>query len=129
MSRSNGTHAMTRRRELKADYKRELRPMGVYAVRNLITHVAYVGTATDLPGILNRHRFELKLGGHRNADLAQGYQVYGPDAFVFEVIDRLEPTNEGNQDCASDLETLLSLRMEHGLTAEDGKPVKLVPMY
>jgi|KBSMisStandDraft_5_1062788.scaffolds.fasta_scaffold410788_1 hypothetical protein len=121
---------MTRRRELKADYKREARPMGVYAVRNLITHVAYVGTATDLPGILNRHRFELKLGGHRNADLAQAYKDHGPHAFAYEVLDELEPQTEGGgQDYGSELETLLSLRMEQGLTAEGGEPVKLVPMY
>jgi hypothetical protein len=120
---------MTKRRELKAEYKREARPMGVYAVRNLMTHVAYIGTATDLPGILNRHRFELKLGGHRNADLAQAYKDHGPDAFAYEVLDKLEPKTEGGLDYASELETLLSLRMEQGMTAEDGKPVKLVPMY
>jgi hypothetical protein len=120
---------MTRRRELKADYKREARPMGVYAVRNLMTRVAYVGTATDLPGILNRHRFELKLGGHRNADLAQAYKDHGPDAFAYEALDTLEPKTEGGLGYVSELETLLSLRMEQGLTAEDGKPVKLVPMY
>jgi len=121
---------MTRRREeLKAEYKRQARPMGVYAVRNLITHVAYIGTATDLPGILNRHRFELKLGGHRSADLARAYKDHGPDAFVFEILDTLEPKNEGGLDYASELETLLSLRLEQGLTAEDGEPVKLVLMY
>jgi hypothetical protein len=103
--------------------------MGVYAVRNLVTHVAFVGSARDLPGILNRHRFELKLGGHRNADLAQSYKDHGPDVFAFEVIDRLEPKNESGSDYASELELLLALRMEQGLTAEDGKPVKLVPMY
>jgi hypothetical protein len=120
---------MKRQRELKADYKREVRPMGVYAVRNLVTHVAFVGTSTDLPGILNRHRFELKLGGHRNADLARSHKDHGPDAFVFEVIDKLEPKNEGGSDYATELELLLALRMEQGLAAEDGKPIKLVPMY
>lgn len=119
---------MTKRRELKAEYKREGRPMGVYAVRNLITHVAYVGTATDLPGILNRHRFELKLGGHSNSDLARAYKDYGPDAFAYEILDRLEPKSETGEN-ASELATLLSLRMEQGLTAENGEPVRLVPMY
>ena len=120
---------MTKRREMKAEYKREARPMGVYAVRNLVTYIAYVGTATDLPGILNRHRFELKLGGHRNADLARAYKDHGPHAFAYEVLDKLEPKNETGQNYGSELDTLLSLRMEQGLTAEDGKPVKLVPMY
>jgi hypothetical protein len=103
--------------------------MGVYAVRNLVTHVAFVGTATDLPGILNRHRFELKLGGHRNTELARSYKDYGPDAFAYEVLDKLVPKNESGVNCASELETLLALRMEQGLTAENGETVRLVPMY
>jgi len=103
--------------------------MGVYAVRDLVGNVAYVGTATDLPGILNRHRFELKLGGHRNADLARAYKDHGPNAFVYEVLDTLEPINRGGQDHASELETLLSLWMQHGLTTDNSEPVKLKPMY
>ena len=120
---------MKKQRELKADYKREPRPMGVYAVRNIATHVAYVGTATDLPGILNRHRFELKLGGHRNSELAKAHKEYGPEAFVFEVLDVLEPRDELLADRAKELETLLALRMEQGLRAEDGGVVQLIPMY
>jgi hypothetical protein len=62
--------------------------------------------------------------------LAQAYKDHGPDAFAYEVLDKLEPQTEGGgQDYGSELETLLSLRMEQGLTAEDGEPVKLVPMY
>ena len=118
-----------RQRELKADYKREPRPMGVYAVRNAVTHVAFVGTATDLPGILNRHRFELKLGGHRNSELAKTYKESGPDAFVFEVLDTLEPGDKTSSELAADLATLLELRMEHGLKTEDGHIVRLLPMY
>ena len=118
-----------RQRELKADYKREPRPTGVYAVRNIVTHVAFVGTATDLPGILNRHRFELKLGGHRNSELAAAYKEFGPDAFVFEVLDTLEPGDKAPADLAAELVTLLELRMEQGLRTEDGTTVRLLPMY
>lgn len=103
--------------------------MGVYAVRNTVTHVAFVGTATDLPGILNRHRFELKLGGHRNSELASAHKEFGRDAFVFEVLDTLDPADKTPSDLVTELATLLELRMEQGLTTEDGKVVRLVPMY
>ena len=120
---------MKKQRELKADYKREARPMGVYAVRDMISHIAYVGTATDLPGILNRQRFELKVGGHKNRDLVAAYKQHGPDAFAFEVLDRLEPSDEPGKDYVRELEMLLQLRMEQGLTETDGTAVRLVPMY
>jgi hypothetical protein len=120
---------MKKQRELKADYKREPRPMGVYAVRDLKVHVAYVGTAKDLPGILNRHRFELKVGGHQNKDLVAAFRQHGVDAFAFEVLDKLEPKTEPGQDYEDDLAMLLQLRMEQGLTEEDGTPVSLVLMY
>ena len=94
-----------------------------------MANVAFVGTATDLPGILNRHRFELKLGGHRNSELAVSYQEFGPDAFVFEVLDTLEPADKASTDVAAELATLLELRMEQGLKSEDGKSVRLLPMY
>ena len=103
--------------------------MGVYAVRNIVTHVAFIGTATDLPGILNRHRFELKLGGHRNSELARAYKEFGPDAFLFEVLDTLEPGDKTPSELAAELATLLELRMEQGLKSEDGKIVCLLPMY
>ena len=120
---------MKKQRELKADYKSALRPMGVYAVRDTIAHVAYVGTAMDLPGILNRHRFELKVGGHRNADLVAAYKAHGPESFVFETTDTLEPKSEPGQDYVRELEMLLELRMAHGLTEADGTPVRLRLMY
>ena len=103
--------------------------MGVYAVRNLLAHVAFVGTATDLPGILNRHRFELKLGGHRNSELSEAYKEFGPDAFAFEVLDTLEPGDKTPSELAADLATLLELRMEQGLASEDGENVRLLRMY
>jgi hypothetical protein len=120
---------MKKQRELKADYKREPRPMGVYAVRDTKEHVAYVGTAKDLPGILNRHRFELKVGGHQNKELVAAYKLHGADAFAFEVLDTLEPKTEPGQDYDDDLGTLLRLRMEQGLKEDDGTPVRLVAMY
>jgi len=118
-----------KQRELKADYKREPRPTGVYAVRNIVTHVAFVGTSTDLPGILNRHRFELKLGGHRNTELAKAHKEFGPEAFVFEVLDTLEPRDKVPSDLVAELDILLELRMEQGLKTKDGENVRLVPMY
>jgi hypothetical protein len=120
---------MSRQRDLKTAYKREAQPMGVYVVRNRVTHVGYIGIATDLDGILNRQRFELKMGGHMNKALVADYKQHGPDAFAFEIVDRLEPKSEPGQDYESELEMLLQLRLEQGLKTEDGTPVRLIPIY
>lgn len=117
---------MSRQREMKAAYKREGRPMGVYAVRNIVTNTAYLGWATDLDGILNRNRFELRMGGHTNKALEADLKAHGLDAFAFEVVDRLDP-KEG-QDDRAELQTLLALRMEQGLAAPDGVALRLLPI-
>jgi len=117
---------MSRQRDLKAAYKREARPMGLYAVRNTRTATAYIGAAVDLDGILNRNRFELKMGGHTNKALAADLKAHGLDAFAFEVVDRLEP-REG-QDDRAELDMLLKMRLEEGLTAADGSPIRLIPI-
>jgi len=117
---------MSKQRDLKAAYKREARPMGLYVVRNTRTATAYIGAASDLDGILNRNRFELKMGGHTNKALAADLKVHGLEAFAFEIVDRLEP-REG-QDDRAELAVLLQMRIEHGLAAADGSPIRLVPI-
>ena len=44
------------RKALVRDYKNTARPMGVYRVRNMVNGKACLGTARDLPGILNSQR-------------------------------------------------------------------------
>ena len=117
---------MSKQRDLKAAYKREARPMGLYVVRNTRTATAYIGAATDLDGILNRNRFEMKMGGHTNKALAADLKAHGLDAFAFEIVDRIEP-KEG-QDNRVELADLLKLRLETGLAAQDGTPLRLVPI-
>jgi hypothetical protein len=54
----------SRRSELKRGYKEKPPAMGVFAVRNLPQGKVLVGSSLNLPGALNRLRFELSLGGH-----------------------------------------------------------------
>ena len=50
------------RKALARDYKNTPRPMGVYCVRNTVNGKAFLGTARDLPGILNSQRAQLRIG-------------------------------------------------------------------
>jgi hypothetical protein len=85
------------RKALVQAYKEARRPMGVYRVHNIRDDRSLVGRSIDLPSILNRERTQLRFGGHRNAALQRDWTALGPDAFVFEVLDTLEPP-EGQPD-------------------------------
>jgi hypothetical protein len=101
------------RKALVRAYKETRRPMGVYRVRSLVTGRAVVGTSVDLPGILNRHRAQLRFGGHRDPALQAEWREHGEAAFAFEVLDTLEPPKDDpSYDPTEDLKVLLALHTE-----------------
>ncbi len=91
------------------EYKETARPAGVYRIRNTVQGRSLVGASANLPGILNRHQFELKNGSHRDAELQRDWNELGPAAFEFEELDVLEPKNEPGYDPAADLAVLLEM--------------------
>lgn len=86
----------------KKDYKQGKRQMGVYRIRNRRSDKSYVGFSTDLPARINRHKAELRFGGHRNLELLGEWKALGESSFEFEVLDELghkedSPTNPGEE--------------------------------
>jgi len=86
-------------------YKETPRPAGVFAVRNINEDKLLIGVSTDLPGMLNRQRFQLEMGSHPDKVLQEDWNRLGPDAFGFEVLDELEPVSEA-PDVSEDLSVL-----------------------
>jgi hypothetical protein len=82
------------RKALIRAYKETRRPMGVYRIHNTRDDRSLVGRSVDLPAILNRERVALRFGNHPNAALQRDWSTHGPEAFVFEVLDTLEPPDE-----------------------------------
>jgi len=80
-----------KKRELKSDYKLNHRPMGVYQIRNIVNDKVLIGSTLDLPGILNRHKFQLKMGNHRNGALQADWNEFGGENFAFEILDEITP--------------------------------------
>jgi hypothetical protein len=64
---------MSDKQALKRQYFEAKTRAGVYAIRNQITGRALVAGSTNIQGTLNRHRFELRFGQHRNVRLAQNW--------------------------------------------------------
>jgi hypothetical protein len=97
-------------------------PAGVYVVRNTASGKTLLGSSLNLLGILNRQRFQLEGGLHPDKELQADWKELGPDAFAFETLDLLTPTDEARDDRSADLRVLRELWLEK-LTASG------VPLY
>ncbi len=67
---------------------------GVYQIRNLINNKRYIGSAAG-KGFRNRwdlHIAQLYKGKHHSCHLQNAWNKYGPDNFVFEIIELCKPT-------------------------------------
>ena len=100
------------RKELKNKYKETLQPMGVYQIRNMVNGKIYVGSSLNLRGIINRHTFQLKAGLHVNKPLQRDFLEVGEANFAFEILDILQPKEEGTGDYAEELKMLEELWRE-----------------
>ncbi|HWT01755.1 MAG TPA: GIY-YIG nuclease family protein [Pyrinomonadaceae bacterium] len=100
------------KKALAREYKETPRPMGVYQVRNTVNGKLLVGVSVDLPSILNRHRAELRMGGHRNRELQKDWAEFGPEAFEFEILDTLTPPERPDYDPKDDLRALEELWLD-----------------
>ena len=94
------------RKAVTRQYKENPPAMGVYRVRNLANGKWLTGSTRNLPGMLNRLRFELDFGSHRNAALQTDWNEAGPDAFVIEALDTLKHADEPGYDPGDDLAML-----------------------
>jgi hypothetical protein len=99
---------MDRKSEIRK-YKETPRPMGIFQIQNTTTGRAFIGSSKDLPAILNRHQWQLKLGAHPNFELQRDWTSLGADAFTFTVLDTLPPSDEPNNDPSEDLHALEEL--------------------
>ena len=112
---------MTHQKALKRQYLETTSRAGVYLIRNQLTGRALVDGSANVEGALNRHRFELRIGQHRNAALAQDWLQHGEAHFHFEVLDRVKPRDDPAFNATQELATLVSLwRQEIPCAGEHG---------
>jgi hypothetical protein len=107
------------RKALRRQYKETVRPAGLFGVRNVSEGVLLVGTSVDLPGMLNRQRFQLELGSHPDKALQADWNRLGAGAFSFETLDRLAPPDDAGADVRGDLDTLRDMWLQK--LAEEGQ--------
>jgi hypothetical protein len=97
----------TSRKDACRRYKETIQPMGVYHILNSSTGAVFIGSSVNIPAILNRERFSLEFGNHRNDPLQEDWNKFGADTFKFGVIEYLEPVeNQSREDRLRDLAEL-----------------------
>ena len=94
------------------EYKKTPRPAGVYRVRNTATGKSLVGSTIDLPGMLNRQRFQLENGSHPDTELQRDWDELGSESFEFQALDTLKPKDDPAYDASDDLRVLKQMWLE-----------------
>ena len=95
------------RKALTAEYKRTPRRAGMFVVRNIVSGRWLVGSSPDLPGMLNRQRFQLEMGSHPDKELQLDWNEIGEGGFAIEVLDELAPADDASPvDVSDDLSVL-----------------------
>lgn len=59
---------------------------GVYEIRNIVNGKRYVGSAVNLRGRINTHKYWLRKRKHSNKHLQNAWNKYGEDKFIFNVL-------------------------------------------
>ena len=103
---------MMDRKELIRQYKETPPPAGVFAIRNTIDGKALVSASVNMPGMLNRMRFQLEMGSAPFPELQADWNRLGESAFTFETLDTLEPSDDPAADTQEELDELLGMWLD-----------------
>jgi hypothetical protein len=96
----------------KLEYKLSHRPMGVFQIRNVTNDKVYVDSSLNIPGKINRHRFQLNGGSFKSRSLQKDWNELGEASFEFETLEPVEPRSDSNYDYAADVLVLEDLWLE-----------------
>ena len=85
---------MNNKKELKREYKERKISAGVFQIKNTLSHKVLLGSSKNLEGIWNSNSFQLSIGMHRNKKLQKDWNEFGPESFVFEILEIIKE-NDG----------------------------------
>ena len=64
--------------------------MGAYQIKNTVNGKVFIGNSVNLPGIFNRHRFQLNAATHSIKELQADWHQYGSAAFTFDILEMIK---------------------------------------
>lgn len=103
---------MDDRKEKIRKYKETPKPMGVIRIFNARNGKSLVEASRNVAATLNRHQAQLRMGFHQNAALKHDWETYGAEAFSFEVLDTIAPSDKPGYDPTDDLRVLEDMWLE-----------------
>ena len=103
---------MKSKQDIKREYKERQKPAGVFQVKNTVNGKVLLGSSLNLEGPLNGHKFMLTIGQHRNEALQKEWNEYGPDKFVFEILETVKVKDDPNFNLAAELKLLEQIWLE-----------------
>jgi group I intron endonuclease len=107
-----GTPKMKTRKELQREYAERTKPAGIFQIKNTANGKVFLGSSLNLEGPLNGHKFMLSIGTHRNAALQKEWNEYGPDKFVFEILEVVKVKDDPNFNLRDELTLLEQIWLE-----------------
>lgn len=108
------------RKDLHREYKERVKPAGIYQVKNIKNGKVLLGSSLNLEGPLNRHKFMLKIGSHTNKALQNDWNEFGPDAFVFEILEEVQVNDDPNFNLQDDLTLMEMIWLEKTQPVQNG---------
>jgi group I intron endonuclease len=103
---------MNSRQDIKRAYKERKKPAGIFQVKNLANGRVLLGSSLNLEGPLNSHKFMLTIGRHRNEELQKDWNAFGPENFVFEILEVVKTGSDPDFDVNDELTLLEQIWIE-----------------
>jgi len=103
---------MRSRKEINREYKERPKPAGVFQVKNTVNGKVLLGSSLNLEGPLNAHKFMLDIGAHDNKELQKDWLEFGPEKFVFEILEVVKVTDNPNFNLRDELTLLEQIWLE-----------------
>jgi hypothetical protein len=104
---------MINKKQIIKDYKLQKHPAGVFVVKNKVANKVYIGTSKNLPAVLRRFNFTLKLGNFPFQELIEDYKKLGEENFEIKILDELVIKDETEKEIENELETLEEMWIEN----------------
>jgi hypothetical protein len=101
-----------RKKNLIRQYKEREVPAGIFQVKNVSTGMVFLGSSLNIDGSLNRHRFQLSAGMHPVQSLQRDWNTYGPEKFLFEVLETVKRTDDPDFNLEEELTLLEQIWIE-----------------
>ena len=84
------------KKDAKLQYKFSHCPMGVFQIRNTTNKKVLVDSSLNVPGKINRHKFQLNAGVHPSIQLQADWKELGEASFEFEILENVYPKEDPN---------------------------------